>query len=308
MYQNENQNSEQLLNGTHSDTPTHKKRRGQRFKRALVTFLVITMMIAGLGLFVDLTTRERVNVLIMGIEGTRTDVLIFASIDPKNNAVDLISIPRDTYVPTEGKNGLGQKKINAVYGFKNIGGARGVTSAVSRLLSVPIHYYVSIDYDGVSEIVDLIGGVEVDVPYAMRYDDPYAKPPLHIDFQPGPHRIWGNEAMPYLRFRKSNDGSVSIGDVGRIERQQDFVKQALKGMFQIKLPYIVYRGLHHVDTDIPITEAVRISAAMLGTNGDSIQFHVLPAHRTGKGKDGLSYFFHDPEKTQALLKDIFSEN
>lgn len=252
-------------------------------------------------------TNERVNIIVMGVEGTRTDTMIFVSVDTKTNSVEAISIPRDTYFPTPGKTRAGQSKLNAVYGFKDVGGPEGVRDAISRMLGIKIDYYVVVDYEGVKEIVDLIGGVEVDVPFRMKYDDPYSKPPLHIDFQPGVQVIDGNQAMAYLRFRKNNDGTHSGGDIKRMERQQEFLKSAAKSAIQIKLPYIVARSLSYVETDIPLTKGIILATAMIGTDVESVNLQTLPSAGTGTGKDGLSYFYYDEAGTKALIKQIIGD-
>lgn len=274
--------------------------------KVLKVISIILIAILALIAIINISYNKRINVLVMGVESTRTDTIIFLSIDTGKNSIDAVSIPRDTYYPVEGKDGLGQKKINAVYGFKDSGGPEGLTSAVSDLLNTKIDYYISVDYKGVSEIVDLIGGVEVDIPFKMKYDDPYADPPLHIDFEPGIQKINGDEALEYLRFRKSNDGSVGGGDVSRIERQQDFLKSAAKSSLNLKLPFVIVRGLSYVDTDMPFHKGGLIGTSMIGINSQKINFHTLPMDYSGYGNDGLSYFFHDQEETNNLMDDILN--
>ncbi|MDW7668378.1 MAG: LCP family protein [Bacillota bacterium] len=269
-----------------------------------LAYILISILI--LIVFINIAYNERINVLVMGLESTRTDTIIFLSIDTGSNRVDAVSIPRDTYYPTEGKDGLGQKKINAVYGFTDIGGPEGLLRAVSNLLSTKIDYYVLVDYEGVEAVVDLIGGVEVDVPFRMKYDDPYAKPPLHIDFESGVQVINGAESLEYLRFRKSNDGSFGGGDVSRIERQQDFLKSAAKSAVGPKLPFIIARGLSYVESDIPFYKGGLVGISMIGTNSEKINFHTLPMDYSGYGNDGLSYFFHGEEKTSLLMDEIIN--
>ncbi|HAS72589.1 MAG TPA: LytR family transcriptional regulator [Clostridiales bacterium UBA8960] len=281
-----------------------KKSKLQGWPKFLLLILVSAIALL---LILGFLTNEKVNIIVMGVEGTRTDTMIFVSIDTKTNSVQAISIPRDTYFPTPGRNGAGQAKLNAVYGFKEIGGPIGVRDAISRLLGTKIDYYVVVDYDGVKEMVDLIGGVEVDVPFRMKYDDPYSKPPLHIDFQPGVQTINGDQAMAYLRFRKNNDGSHSGGDIKRMERQQDFLKSAAKSAIQFKLPYIVARSLSYVETDMPLTKGIVLATAMLGTDSESIHLQTLPSAGTGTGKDGLSYFYYDAEGTKALIEQIMGK-
>lgn len=266
-------------------------------KTILPLVIILSLAVAGFSAFYS----ETVNFLIIGIEGTRTDTIIYVSVNTKNNTIDAISIPRDTYFPTEGHNKAGQKKINAVYGFKDVGGPEGVKTAVSKLLGTNIDYYVKVDYEGVRKLVDMIGGVEVDIPYEMKYDDPYADPPLHIYFEPGVQKINGDQAMEYLRFRKSKSGKYSGGDVQRVERQQQFLKNAASKSLSPKLPILVSNGLKYIETDAPKWEVSKISTAMLGTSSENVRFHILPEDRVGTGSDGLSYFFHSEDKTTELM-------
>lgn len=290
------------MENTEHEIPLQKSKLQGSFKKIALILLILLV-----GLFImGLLTNETVNMVVMGVEGTRTDTILFVSVNTKSNKVNVISIPRDTYYPTEGKNGLGQKKINAVYGFKEIGGAEGVVKTISNLLGTEIDYFVKLDYDGVADIVDLIGGVEVDVPMRMKYDDPYSKPPLHIDFQPGLQTIEGKDAMAYLRFRKSNDNSYSGGDIKRMERQQDFMKSATKKLISIKLPYIALRGMQYVETDMPLQKSVLMAISMIGTGEEDITLMTLPEDYVGTGNDGLSYFYHDKAATQTLIESIMN--
>src|SRR5690554_2085874 len=99
---------------------------------------------------------KRLNIVLLGMEGPRTDTIILASFDPVSKNVDLISIPRDTYFHSEGYNHPEQKKINAVYGRS---GVNGTMSVVSHILGkIPIHGYIQVTYEGIENIVDSLGG------------------------------------------------------------------------------------------------------------------------------------------------------
>ena len=147
---------------------------------------------------------RRVNVLLLGLEGYRTDTIMLASFDPDNGKLDIVSIPRDTYYYRSGYDASDQKKINAAYGH---GGAEQVMAIVSDILDVPVHEYVKVTYSGIERIVDSIGGVEVNIPIKMDYEDIYAEPELHIPFEEGVQTLRGDNAIEYLRFRKNNDGT-----------------------------------------------------------------------------------------------------
>ena len=245
---------------------------------------------------------KRINVLLMGLEGPRTDVLILASYDPESKNVDLVSVPRDTYYTKAGYNRDDQKKINAVYGFKkDDGGATGVIRAVSSVLDVPIHYYVKVSYKGVENIVDSLGGVKVTIPFDMDYDDKWATPPLHIHFKKGTKVLNGKEAVKFLRHRKNNDGSHSDGDIGRIKRQQQFLKSAAnKALSFRKLPVVARTVFKFVKTNMELDDIVYYAKSAIGISMDNIKTYKLP----GKPK-GISYYVHDPAETEKLMIEIY---
>ncbi|MBN2899770.1 MAG: LCP family protein [Clostridia bacterium] len=269
-------------------------------KSILVVSALLLMTVLAMVLLVD----DQVNVLLYGLEGTRSDTMMLVMMDAKANTVNVISIPRDTYYPVEGKNGLGQKKLNAVYGFKNIGGSEGLVQAVENITGAEIDRFVEVRYDAVKAIVDSMGGVVVDVPFDMNYDDPYAAPPLHIHLTAGVQKLKGDDAIGFLRFRKSNDGKIQGGDVNRIERQQAFVESASKKALSWRLPMVLKAAFSSVETDFGKGEALMMGLGMLGTSGEDIKVYTLPEARTGKGDDGLYYFFHDKEGTATLFNAL----
>ncbi|MBF4693575.1 LCP family protein [Fusibacter ferrireducens] len=274
-------------------------------KKGIKILILLVILISAVFIGFSALYQDRINVLVFGVEGMRTDTMILLSIDTATNDVSAVSIPRDTYCPTEGHNKLGQKKLNARYGFKDDGGVKGLTTAIEQLMGIKIDHYIKVDYDGVAAVVDLIGDVEVDVPIQMQYDDPYATPPLHIDFEPGLQKISGENALGYLRFRKSNDGKIREGDIQRIARQQAFLKSAAKKALTLKLPYIATKALDYVETDLAPKEVILYTASLMGTSIDHVHFYTLPMKSTGTGKDGLSYFYHDPTATFELMKGIY---
>jgi LCP family protein required for cell wall assembly len=246
---------------------------------------------------------SRINVLLMGLEGTRTDTMILASFDPKSKKVDLISIPRDTYHETAGYTRADQKKINAVYGFKrdNGGGPEGVMKAVANILKVPIHHYVTMSYKGVENIVDSLGGVKVNIPFNMDYDDPYSKPPLHIHFKKGTRVLKGKDAIKFLRHRQNNDGTHSDGDIGRIKRQKQFVKSAAKSALNLKkLPAVARTVFKFVKTDMELDQIVYYATKAVGISENDIETYTLP----GKPK-GISYYIYDSTETKNLMIQIY---
>lgn len=248
---------------------------------------------------------NRVNILFMGLEGSRTDTMILASFDPNSKYIDLVSIPRDTYYHIEGYDFPAQKKINAVYGRKKIngGGPEGVMTAVSNVLNVPVDHYVTLSYEGVESIVNSLEGVKVNIPFDMDYDDPWDDPPLHIHFKEGLKVLNGEEAVKFLRYRQNNDGSYSDGDVGRIGRQQQFIKAALKKAFSSKLPTVANTIFKYVKTSMKLSDIENYSTRAIGISMEGIETYQLP----GKSDtpNGMFYYINDLKETEKLMVQIY---
>ncbi|MDD3226756.1 MAG: LCP family protein [Tissierellia bacterium] len=245
---------------------------------------------------------DRINVLVLGLENTRSDTIMIASYDTKNKTGDVISIPRDTYVDRDGFVNSGNNKINSVYTVKGI---EGLSEIILNITGIKIDKYVTIDYDGVRAAVDAVGGVEVDVPFHMRYTDPYSDPPLDINIEPGEQLIKGDRAMEFLRFRKTNYAGYSgysDGDLGRVEAQQGFVKAAIKKALTFRLPLVVKEVYPHIDTDFSLMEATSLAMGSIGLSIENVNFHILPGYT--QTRNGLSFYILDYLETKDLIYSI----
>ncbi|WDV45562.1 LCP family protein [Clostridiaceae bacterium M8S5] len=247
---------------------------------------------------IAINNSKRINVVLLGLEGTRTDTIIFASFDRKTKKVDMLSIPRDTYYWDEGYNKPDQKKINAKYGRSN---AKGTMTAVSNILcKIPIHYYVSVTYKGVEDIVNSLGGVEVNVPFHMEYHDTTPGKSLHINIPKGRQVLDGRTAVKFLRYRKG----YKNGDLGRIQAQQQFVKSAIDKALSFKLLKVISSAFDCVKTDMPLTDMLAYGKDAYGINtSKDISMSVLEGK--ARYKDRLSYFFHDSKKTRQYVLDLY---
>ena len=164
-----------------------------------------------------------VNILLLGVDegGNRSDTIMLVSLNGKTNKVNILSIPRDTRVPV----GRGYQKINAAIGIGKQEVAKGnlqepeelSVEKVKMLTGLPIHYFMSIDFDGFKEVIDVLGGVDFEVPFNMVYDDPVQN--LHINLKAGMQHLDGEAAHDFVRFRQGNPGhkGYATGDLGRIE-------------------------------------------------------------------------------------------
>lgn len=240
---------------------------------------------------------KRFNVLVVGLENTRTDTIILASYDTESKDADLISVPRDTYYPRNIDDGAEFKKINAVYSQEGI---ESLTASVQKLLGIPVDKYVIIDYEAVIACVDKLGGVEVDVPFHMIYSDPYDKPPLYIDIPEGRQLLDGEQSLKFLRYRKG----YSNQDLGRIEAQQQFIKSAAKKALGFELPSLIREAYSYIDTNLNITDLISLAGSLIGFSTDNISMNTLPGKEAPL--EGLSFYLPDNEDIAEMVLDMYS--
>lgn len=248
---------------------------------------------------------DRVNFVVFAHDGSRADTIMFASFDPDNKYLDIISIPRDTYWLVEGyTERTDHKKINSVYGHaSDKGGSKGLKQEIANMLQVPVNYYVKFNYNGASAVVNVLGGVEVNVPFDMNYDDVWAEPEVHIHLNAGLQTLDGKNAVDYLRWRKNNDAINSTGDLPRIARMQDFLKKALKKAMGLKLPAVINTGFRYVQSDIALNLAISYADDAIGLSSTDITTNRLPGEAPVKS----SFYIGDPEAIEQLLIEIYSK-
>lgn len=243
-----------------------------------------------------------INILLVGLEEKRSDTIMLVSFDRKSGDLDILSIPRDTYFYRSGYENPGDKKINAIYSSVGI---KGSMKAVENILDIPVHNYVTVDYEAVENVVDIIGGVEVNVPFHMEYEDPYDNPPLKIDIPAGTQVLDGEHALQYLRFRHNNDMTTGYkdGDIGRIKAQQEFVKSAIKKSLSFKLPVVVKETYSHIKTDLSLSDMLLLASDAVNFSTDKLETAILPGR--AKIMENLSFYLHDPSQVEDYVKDIY---
>lgn len=248
---------------------------------------------------------KRVNVLVLGVANGLADSMMLASFNPGDKDVQIYSIPRDTYYERKGSKGTAQHKINASYGK---GKAEGVVKSVEGLTGVPIHYYVQIDYDAVESIVNAVGGIKVEVPQNMNYDDPADN--LHIHFEKGQVIKDGDDIVKILRYRKNNKGGgYAEGDLGRIKMQQEVVKLGIEKVIKgnLVLNFMKLQGpiQENIKTNMTPKQMMFYITKASSVRSDNINLETLPG--TTKNINGLSFFVVNKEKMQVMLKDLLEE-
>lgn len=247
----------------------------------------------------------RVNVLVLGVANGLADSIMLASFNPGDKDVQIYSIPRDTYYERKGSSGTANRKINASYGK---GKAEGVAKSVEGLTGVPIHYYVQIDYNAVENIVDAVGGIPVEIPQNMNYDDPADD--LHIHFEKGQVIKNGDDIVRVLRYRKNNKGGgYKEGDLGRIKMQQEVVKLGIEKVIKgnLALNFVKLQGpiQENIKTNMTPKQMMFYITKASAVKSENINLQTLPG--TTKNISGLSFFVVDKEEAQEMLKDILED-
>ncbi|NLJ57960.1 MAG: LCP family protein [Tissierellia bacterium] len=248
---------------------------------------------------------KRINVLLVGLEGTRTDTIMLASYDRKAKEADIISIPRDTYYLRDGYGRYSEmQKINAVFGSEELS-YHALMDAIEDLTGLPIDKYVSVDYAGVRAAVDAIGGVNFNIPFHMRYTDIYDSPPLYINIAPGEQIIDGDKALQLLRFRTGDPGypSYQDGDLGRVKTQQEFIKAAVRKSLSLKLPNVISAVYPHVKTNFTLTELLGLGTDLIGFKAENLTTHMLPGVAQYLGE--LSFYIPNGEEMTKLMYDLY---
>lgn len=198
-------------------------------------------------------------------ERARADTMMLAVIRPADQQAYLLSIPRDSYMEVPGR---GFDKVNHAMAY---GGPKLLKASLEQFFDVKIDRYMTIDFDGFRKVVDELGGVEINVKKRMKYTDPTDD--TYIDLKPGLQELNGEQALDYVRYRKSDLGRED-SDAERILRQQEVIKAlANKGtsvqafIKAFKLMEILGK---HVKTDISEDEI----ASLLATYYDPKRNHL----------------------------------
>lgn len=216
--------------------------------------------------------------------GSLTDTMMLAAYDTVNQALSVMSLPRDTYVMRNGSRVLLNSIFTRAGGDKEGKGAAALQAEVAKLTGVTPDFYVVIQWEAFGELVDAIGGVYYEVPRDMDYDDPTQN--LHIHIKKGYQPLDGEKAMGVVRFREGANGYVD-GDLGRIRTQQGFMTELVKKCLQ---PGVILTNLteyidifqRNVTTDLTAGNlAYFAQKAVGGLKMDNVSFVTLPTKGAG---------------------------
>ncbi|GMB02044.1 LCP family protein [Pelosinus sp. IPA-1] len=244
-----------------------KQTRHLKKGRVAILLAMIIFLIAGVyyvfGRFSTTSTlantffmKEKINILVLGVDTReddvgRSDTNFVVTIDTSAKKITMFSIPRDSRVKIDGH---GWDKINHAYAF---GGSKLSKSTVENLMGISLDYTVVINIQGFVRMIDAVGGITIDVDKRMYYSDPYDDDGgLYIDLHPGVQKLNGKTAIEYVRYRDEE------GDIGRVNRQQKFMKALLqeisKPQLITKLPDVIKEFAAAVKTDMSTKDMVKL--------------------------------------------------
>lgn len=256
---------------------------------------------------------DRVNILLLGMGGSKheggylADTIMLASLKPSTGQVSLISIPRDLTVPMGNSGWRKINNINALAEAKNPGsGGQASVEALSELLGLPIKYYVRADFEGFVEVINELGGIEVNVenvlndyeyPIMGQEDNPnYYARYEHLYIPTGPQKMDGELALKYARSRHA--AGVEGSDFARSKRQQlimEAVKEKLLSRDNLLKPVMIAKIINqletHINTNLEIWEMVRLWELTKNIGRDNIINKVIDNGPGGflidsRGEDG----------------------
>jgi LCP family protein required for cell wall assembly len=231
-----------------------------------------------------------------GSHAWRTDSMIVVSVDLENNVVRLLSIPRDlwVYIPGHGHNRINTADLWGELA-KEGGGPARVKQTIHHNLGIPIHYYVRVDFKGFIEIVDMVGGIDVDVDCPLP----------DIDLAAGMHHMDGKAALRYARSRKSTN------DFDRGRRQRKVLMalwdQTLRLNIIPKLPQLWRTMADSFQTDLPLDQVINLAYVGVQLKPQHILSRAIgPSHVQGWiTSQGASVLLPRQDKIKAMLESFF---
>ena len=249
--------------------------------------------------------KSHVNILVLGLDDGqggqgRSDTMLLIHVDTEARRLAALSIPRDTRVPlADGRFA----KINAAHAR---GGPRLAAHAVAHLTGLPVDYTLRTDFAGFSRLVDLVGGIDLDVERAMDYEDQWGH--LQIHLKPGMQHLDGAKAIQYVRFRKSGGrrGPGDGSDISRIARQQKFVEavaaRCFLGANLVRLPEIVREGHRDIRTDLAATDLLFVAGLAKEIGPERLKLLTVPGTTAVIG--GQSYWLPSERELPKVLRQL----
>ena len=227
--------------------------------------------------------KDKYLFIVVGVDKAsgRGDAILLASFDVSTGKISVMQIPRDTYIEWEGK----EDKINSIVLDADVYTMRDI---IEVTLCVNIDYTTLIDLEALEVIVDSIGGVEIDVPFDMKYSDPFQD--LYIDLKAGVQVLNGKNATDFIRYRSD----YADGDLGRIDAQKQFMsslfKKVMNEMNAVEMLSIAKGVLPMLETDITLDDAAYFAGKFFSAKERKLTMLTAPGFQLHKTNPEAWYY------------------
>lgn len=244
---------------------------------------------------------DAMNILVLGSdrradedERGRSDTIILLRVDPDNDYLGILSLPRDLRVDVPG---YGKQKINAAYSF---GGPALSIRTIEQVTGIDVDHYVEVDFQAFEAMTDSLGGVYVEVDRRYYNADPTWE---LINLEPGYQRLDGADALDFCRFR--HDLNM---DFGRMERQQRFLsalrQQAMGWDLPLELPGLISALFSNIATDLGTNDLIKLAWWVIRLDGSHMRQQTIVGDT--KTIAGASYVLLDEEALARAVGDFFT--
>ncbi|PDM39612.1 MULTISPECIES: LytR family transcriptional regulator [unclassified Geobacillus] len=245
---------------------------------------------------VSFKEKTPISILLIGVDERkgdrgRADSLIVMTVNPNKKSIEMVSVPRDTRTKIIGKGS--EDKINHSYAF---GGVEMTMATVEHFLDIPIDYYIKVNMESFRDIVDAVGGVTVDNPFAFTYEG--------VTFPKGKITLDGEKALKYSRMRYEDPR----GDFGRQDRQKQIIQAIIEkgASFSSLANYndVLAAIGKNIKTNLTFEEMKEIQS-----NYKDARHHIEQLHITGKGtKINGIYYLLVPEEERLAISNKLKEH
>ena len=244
------------------------------------------------------TEQSAFNFLVMGVDNSESlaDVIMLVSLDTKNGTMTIAQIPRDTYAEyTESA----YRKLNGA--ISSLKGGRGVADFLEQAMGITIDHYITVDLDGLGKVVDILGGIEINIPEDMTYSDSYQN--LEIELKAGKKLLTGEEAKQFIRYRSG----YLRGDIGRLDAQKIFLAalgEKLIGKSPLELIRPVSTLISCSESDLTLYDCLFYISKATELRASGVIFLTLPGSDV-RTENGSWYYILNRAENEKIASTYF---
>ncbi len=245
-------------------------------------------------------SKDNISVLFLGVDdregdlGGRTDAMLLATFNKELGTIKLLSIPRDSLVDIPGRKN--RDKINHAHAF---GGVDLSIETVEELFDIPVDYFVKLNFVSFIEIVDALGGIEVDVPFTFSEMDSSDQQNA-ITLHEGLQTLNGEEALAFARMRKKDPR----GDLGRGERQQEVIKAIIKKGASISSISSYDDVLKSIEKHLSMNMTFGNILALHSYSNSLNDIETLTLEGKNIRRNGIAYYELDSESVEGISNEL----